>query len=246
MSNEETGMKLKQTYKKLFLTIAILSIAAPGISTAQSEDGQYIVIVGAPTAGKSTNSKWISKTYVIPWLNIGELVEAEVVAASKSRKSASMQHKRGAASNQRYQNSRKALEKLKNGELISNGSLNAIVASEVLSYEAKDGFILDGYPMTVPQAEFLDSILDARGISPLKVIYLNIPDELSLERMKERGRADYKRGFGEERLRQFRSMIGPLVEYYGEESVHEIDATQSKSEIMAEINTVLLKKAAPD
>jgi adenylate kinase family enzyme len=213
MSDEETGMKLKQTYKKLFLTIAILSIAAPGISAAQSEDGQYIVIVGAPTAGKSTNSKWISKDYVIPWLNIGELVEAEVVAASKSRKSASMQHKRGAASNQRYQNSRKALEKLKNGELIS---------------------------------EFLDSILDARGISPLKVIYLNIPDELSLERMKERGRADYKRGFGEERLRQFRSMIGPLVEFYGEESVNEIDATQSKSEIMTEINTVLLKKAAPD
>jgi len=234
-------MKLMQTCKKIFLTIAILSIAVPGISAAQSGDGQYIVIVGAPTAGKSKNSKWIAKEYAIPWLNIGKLVEAEVEKASKSRKSASMQHKRGAASNQRYQNSRKALEQLKNGELINDDSLNAIVASEVLSYEAKDGFILDGYPMTVPQAEFLDSILDARGISPLKVIYLNIPDELSLERMKERGRADYKRGFGEERLRQFRSMIGPLVEYYGEESVHEIDATQSKSEIAAEINSVLLK-----
>ncbi len=239
-------MKLKQTFKKIFLAITVLSIVAPGISAAQSEDGQYIVIVGAPTAGKSKNSKWISKTYVIPWLNIGNLVEAEVEKASKSRKSASMQHKRGAASNQRHQNSRKALEKLKNGELISDDSLNAIVASEVLSYEAKNGFILDGYPMTVAQAEFLDSILDARGMSPLKVIYLNIPDELSLERMKERGRADYKRGFGEERLRQFRSMIGPLIEYYGEESILEIDATQSKSEIMAEINTVLLKKAAPD
>jgi hypothetical protein len=61
MKNKETAMKLMQTFKKIFLTIAILSIAVPGISAAQSGDGQYIVIVGAPTAGKSKNSKWISK-----------------------------------------------------------------------------------------------------------------------------------------------------------------------------------------
>jgi len=84
--------------------------------------------------------------------------------------------------------------------------------------EAGNGLILDGYPMTVEQAEFLDALLEARGISGLKVIYLNVPDEVSLDGMKASGKSEYKSSISKERLRIFRAMIGPLAGYYGEDT----------------------------
>jgi adenylate kinase len=117
-----------------------------------------------------------------------------------------------------------AIAKLEAGELVSGDTLNAIVASEVLSNKASGGFVLDGYPMTAEQAEFLDSIMEIREMAPLKVIYLNVPDEVALQRMKARGRADDQSTIGKERLCVFNSMIGPLVEYYGQDMVAEIDA----------------------
>jgi adenylate kinase family enzyme len=57
--------------------------------------------------------------------------------------------------------------------------------------------------------------------------------------MKKRGRSDDKSGIRDERLRIFRTMIGPLLDYYGEEMVSEIDGTQSRSEIATEIAQLL-------
>jgi adenylate kinase len=233
-------VELKSVIKLIVAAFAVFSIAAPVIAAAQSEDGIYIAILGAPAAGKSRQGKRISNDFGIPRFDLGDVLQDLVEDASKKgSQSASARHKRSAASAQRYQRARKALEKLKAGELVSDDSLNAIVASVVLSAEASNGFILDGYPMTVAQAEFLDSILDTQGITSLKILYLNIPDEESLKRMSERDRADYKRGFGEERLRSFRTMIGPIVDYYGEETVLEIDATRSEQTIADEINSWL-------
>ena len=235
-------MKLEQTLKLIIPVIAIFSIGAPGILTAQSEEGHYLVIVGAPKSGKSHNSEWMSKAYDIPWINVGDALQAEVEKESKKhRYSASTQHKRGASSARRSQRNREAYEKLKNGELVSNDSLNAIVAAKVLSGDAGAGFILDGYPMTVEQAEFLDSILEARGISPLKVIYLKVSDEESIKRMKSSGKDKYKGGVGEDRLRIFRSMIIPIVDYYGEDTLFEIDAARDNSAISADIVSVMEK-----
>jgi len=233
-------VKLKSAIKLTVAAFAVLSIAAPALAAAQSEDGLYIAILGAPAAGKSRQGKRISNSFGIPRFDLGDVLQDLVEEASKKgSQSASARHKRSAASAQRYQRAREALEKLKAGELVSDDSLNALVASVVLSAEASNGFVLDGYPMTVAQAEFLDSILDTQGITSLKVLYLNIPDEESLKRMSERNRADYKRGFGEERLRSFRTMIGPIFDYYGDKTVIEIDATRSEQAIANEISSLL-------
>lgn len=233
-------MKLSHSYKIIVTAAALIFAGAPIISAAQSDAGPYIVMIGTPASGKSVNSELISKTYDIPWVNVREMLLAEVKKESKKgRSTAAMAHKRGAASSKRKQSYKAAVAKLEAGELINDDSLNALVASEILSPKASGGFILDGYPMTVDQAEFLDSILELRQMIPLTVIYLNIPDEVALQRMKERGRSDDKRDIGKDRLRIFNSMIGPLVDYYGEEIVNEIDATKSKAEIAAEIANIL-------
>lgn len=227
--------------KILAVIIAIIFSVSPAISNAQTGEGPFIVMIGTPAAGKSVNSEMISRIYGIPWLNVREELLKEVSKEAKkgSGAHASRSHKRGAASSKRNQSIKAAVAKLEAGELVSDDSLNALVATEVLSSNAAGGFILDGYPMTVEQAEFLDSILELRGMTPLTVIYLNIPDEIALQRMKERGRVDDKSGMGEDRLRLFHSSIGSLFDYYGEGTVNSIDATQSQAVIASEIAKVL-------
>jgi adenylate kinase len=234
-------MKLQHTLKIFVAGIALVFGGALATSAAQAEEGPFIVILGTPAAGKASNSEMISRAHSIPWVNIREELLEEV---SKEAKKGSSAHafsgsKRGAASLKRRQSMKAAIAKLEAGELVSDDSLNALVATELLSSNAAGGFILDGYPMTVAQAEFLDSLLELRGVSPLKLIYLSIPDEVSQQRMKERGRADDKGKIGAERLRIFHSMVGPLLDYYGEDAVDEIDATQSNAAVAREIAKVL-------
>ena len=235
-------MKLQHSLRFLVTTLVIIFTATPTISMAQSEGGHYIVITGTPASGKATNSEMLSKTHNIPWINIREEIIKDVKKeAKKGSNTAALQHKRVAASSRRMKALKAAVAKLEAGELVSDDSLNALVATEVLSASAAGGFILDGYPMTVAQAEFLDSLLELRDMSPLKVIYLKLPDEVSVQRMKERGRKDDKKNIGKERLRIFNSMIGPLVEYYGTDVVNEIDATKSEAEVAIELASILAK-----
>jgi adenylate kinase family enzyme len=239
----ETRMKLKQTLKLILAVIVILSLIVPGMAVADSDDGKFIVILGAPGSGKSANNKWLSDAYDIPWINLREVVSAEVQqeARKQGRNSASTaSHKRGANTQKRHENTRKALDKLLAGELVSNDSLNAFVASQVLSSKASKGFILDSYPVTPEQASFLDSILDARNIEGLQVIYLDVSDEVALERLKAEGKAKFKRSFAQERIDAFQSLIDPVVDYYGD-ALQTIDANKDPSEVTAEIAAALEK-----
>ena len=190
-------MKLKNHLKTAMASLLVLALGAPAIAAAQSEEGPFIVMIGTPAAGKSVNSDLLSKTYDIPWINVRETLMKEVKKeVKKTGSSAASQHKRGASSSKRKNAMKQAIAKLEAGELVSGDSLNALIASEILSGKSSGGFILDGYPMTVEQAEFLDSMLEIRGMTPLRVIYLNIPDDVALQRMKERGREDDKRDIG--------------------------------------------------
>jgi len=233
-------MKLKHIFGTAVVAITVLALGVPGIAVAESGDGPFIVMIGTPASGKSSNSEMLAKAHGIPWINVREELLAEVKKESKKgRSTAATQHKRGAASTKRRQSMEAAVAKLEAGELVSDDSLNAFIATEILSPKASGGFILDGYPMTVAQAEFLDSILELREMTPLSVIYLNISDDLAMQRMKERGRDDDKKSIGKERVRIFRTMIGPLVDYYGADAVNEIDASPSQAVIAAEIAQAL-------
>jgi len=239
----ETQMKLKQTLKLVITAIFISSLSVPGMALADSHEGKFIVVLGAPGSGKSTNSKFIAETFGIPWINLREVVYAEVEkeAKKKGRGSASTaSHKRGANTQKRHEDTREALNKLKAGELISNDSLNAFVASQVLSSEAARGFVLDSYPYTADQAEFLDAIMDAANLEGLQVIYLDVSDEVALERLKAQGKAEYNRTFAKERVDAFQSMIGPVIYYY-EDSLQTIDANQDPSAVTAAVAAALQK-----
>jgi adenylate kinase len=236
-------MNPQQTFKLIFAAIVISLLSFPTITVADSANGKYIVVLGAPGSGKTTNGKWISEAYDIPWINLRDIIYKEVKKEAKKqgRSSASAaSHKRGANTQKRHENTRKALDKLMAGELVSDDSLNAFAASQVLSSKASKGFILDSYPITLDQARFLDSILDAADIEGLQVIYLDVSDEVALERLKAEGKAKFKQSFAQERINAFRSLAGPVLYYYGD-VLRTIDANQEPSAVTAAIAAALEK-----
>ena len=114
----ETRIKLNQTLKLIFAAIIISSLSVPGMAFSDTDDGKFILVLGAPGSGKSANSKWLSEAYDIPWINIREVVSAEVQdeARKQGRSSASTtSHKRGANTQKRHENTRRALDKLMAG-----------------------------------------------------------------------------------------------------------------------------------
>ena len=240
----KTQKKLKQALKLMLTVIVIASLNVPGMAVADSHDGKYIVVLGAPGSGRSTNIKWISEAYGIPWINLREVVYEEVrqEAQKLNRRTATItaSHKRGGYTQHRNRNTKNALERLIAGELVTDDSLNAFVASQIFSSKAAKGFILDSYPVTIDQATFLDSLLDARGIEGLQVIFLDVSDEVALERLKARGKAEFKRSFASERITAFRSIAAAVVYYYGD-SLQTIDANMEPSAVTAAIATALEK-----
>ena len=177
-------MRIKHLTTPLALAIAMLCTVAVPVAAAETADEHYIVMLGAPGAGKSTNSEKLAAKHGIPWVEVGEIVEDAVAKTDAQDKSVSKRQRgpskiRRSYHSQRSQKTESALKKLQAGELVDDDSLNILVAAELLSSTASKGFILDGYPMTVQQAAFLDSLLAAKNHGPLDVIYLNVPDDVA-------------------------------------------------------------------
>jgi len=222
--------------------VFLLFAVGPGDVIAEEGTGPYLVMIGAPKAGKTSSGKYISKNYGVPTINVMKVLQKEIARASEAKSppgSKKPGSRRSNAWNERNKSMKAALKKLENGELVADDVLNASVLSRLLQDDCKNGFVLDGYPGSVEQAAYLDGLLATLGVDSLKVIVLDIPDDVALERMSERGRADDKGGFAEARLTLFRSSIGPILEFYQGDNLYIVDANKDRSEVQAEIDRIL-------
>ena len=221
----------------LGIIVSSLSCATlAGEATTSGSKGPFVVMIGAPGSGKSVNSAFISKKYGIPAIDVGNLLQNEIVEASRAQHASGRpDDRRRRARAKRSANINEAMAKLKAGELVSDESLNASILTRILKADARNGFVLDGYPGSAAQAEFLDALLSVQNVQSLKIIYLEVSDEVALSRMKARGRADDKHGFDKERLKQFRVQLSPILEYYDDFGLHRIDASKDISMVQKEI-----------
>ena len=238
-------MFAKRHRSKLFTLPLAMALAVIGlVSEAPAEEGTgpYLVLIGAPKAGKTSSGKYISKNYGVPTIDVLKVMQDEIANASEAKSppgSKKPGSRRSNAWNERNKSMKAALKKLENGELVADDVLNASVLSRLLQEDCKNGFVLDGYPGSVEQAAYLDGLLATLGVDSLKVIVLDIPDEVALERMAERGRADDKGGFAEPRLTLYRSGIGPILEFYQGDNLYIVDANKDRPEVQAEIDDIL-------
>lgn len=232
--------KIKLLALPLILALSVFGMADEAIGEEGS--GPYLVLIGAPKAGKTSSGKYISGKYGVPTINVMKVLQKEITKASEAKSppgSKKPGSRRSNAWNERNKSMKAALKKLENGELVGDDVLNASVLARLLQDDCRDGFILDGYPGSAEQAVYLDGLLATLGVDKLQVIVLDIPDEVSLERMAERGKARDKGGFAEARLALYRSSIGPILEYYQGDDLHIVDANKDKSEVQAEIDRIL-------
>ena len=163
-----------------------------------------LILLGPPGAGKGTQAQRLVETYGIPQLSTGDMLRAAVNAGTEIGKRA------------------KAV--MDAGELVSDEIVNAIVAERIEQADCARGFILDGYPRTLAQADATETMLAEHGLPLDAVIELVVDDKALVGRIVKRAeeakaagqlvRKDDNPEVFEERLREYYKKTAPLIGYY--------------------------------
>ena len=173
-----------------------------------------LLFLGAPGAGKGTQAELISKTNSFLHLSTGELLRKEIEINSSL--------------------GIKVKDIINKGELVSDQLVLEIVKKNL--DKANKGWILDGYPRNISQANSLNDVL-VKLNQPLEVVfYLDIPEKVLVERLLLRGRKDDNENTIKTRLDIYKKTTEPLIEYYRDLSLLEyIEADRDLKTISAEI-----------
>jgi adenylate kinase len=189
-----------------------------------------LVLLGPPGAGKGTQATRIVERFSIPQLSTGDMLR-EAVAE-------------GTASGLRVKHI------MDRGELVPDDVVVSVVAGRIDHSDAANGFILDGFPRTVAQAEALDQELAARGIRLDAVLELEVDEDALLDRI--RGRAEDAASRGEPvrrddnpevfktRLEVYREQTAPVTEYYRSRGLlNVVDGLQPIDAVTEQLATAL-------
>ena len=125
-----------------------------------------LILLGPPGAGKGTQAKFLVEAYGIPQLSTGDMLRAAVAKKTEV--------------------GMKAKAVMDAGKLVSDDIMNAIISERISMEDCKKGFILDGFPRTLDQADALYHMLDDKGMKVDKVLSLQLDDEALVERVSGR------------------------------------------------------------
>jgi len=156
-----------------------------------------VVFLGPPGAGKGTQAVRIAEKYNVPHISTGDILRAAVKEGTELGKLAKSYMDRG--------------------ELVPDEVIIGIIRERLSQPDVRErGFILDGFPRTLKQAEALDQMLAELNMPLDRVIYLNVDDEEIVKRLLARGRADDTEEVIRNRLKVYREQTAPLIDYYSE------------------------------
>jgi adenylate kinase len=181
-----------------------------------------LVLVGPPGAGKGTQAAVISGKLGVPHISTGDIFRANVGQGTPLGQQA-----------QQYMDA---------GELVPDEVTNAMVADRLAQPDARSGFLLDGYPRNVGQADVLAELLSASGAHLDAVVEIVVDTEHLLERLRARGqgRVDDAEDVIRHRLDVYASETAPLVDYYRALSLlRTVDGVGAVEDVSARILDVL-------
>lgn len=171
-----------------------------------------VVLLGPPGSGKGTQAQKLAENLGIPQISTGELFRHNIGAGTPLGLEA-----------KRY---------LDAGDLVPTDLTNALVDDRLNDEDAKDGFILDGFPRSVEQAEELRKMLDARSTRLDAVLDFKVSEDVLLDRLKDRGRADDTEDVILNRMKVYRDETAPLLDYYNAD-LKTVDAVGTVDEVFA-------------
>lgn len=184
-----------------------------------------IIIFGPPGAGKGTQANLISEEYDIPHLSTGEIFRSAIKNETPLGKEV------------------KAI--LDAGDLVPDEKVVGLVEEELKDDKYNDGYILDGFPRTVPQAKAYDAILEKKGKTLDAFLQLEVPQQELVDRILSRGegRSDDSPEKVKNRLAVYREETAPVLNHYKKQDVVEtIDGVGSIEEIFDRIKETLNNK----
>ncbi|MFD0365965.1 adenylate kinase [Nocardia sp. GCM10030253] len=153
-----------------------------------------VVLLGPPGAGKGTQAVLLSEKLGVPHISTGDLFRANI--------------------SQQTPLGREAQKYMDAGDLVPSDVTNRMVEARVAEPDAANGFVLDGYPRTVDQADALEKILADIDTKLDAVLCFVVAEDTVVGRMLARGRADDNEGVIRNRLRVYREETEPLLEHY--------------------------------
>ena len=183
-----------------------------------------IALFGPPCAGKGTQAKKIVEKYNLVHLSTGDMIRKEISEGTKLGQMA-----------QRIIN---------RGEFLSDEFVVKMIKNSISNSKEVNGFLFDGFPRTVVQAEMLDEMLETEGQLLKALFCIEVPFEnlksRMLERAKTEGRADDNETAIEQRFREYKSKTIPVANYYKEKGMHvNIPGNHPVDEVFSSISDVL-------
>jgi adenylate kinase len=211
--------------------------------------GAAVVMMGPPGAGKGTQAERFARAHGVPRISTGDILRDAVRAGTAV--------------------GRRARAGINRGELVDDETMVGIVRERLGWDDARAGFVLDGFPRTVGQAEALDALVHERGLGPLVVVDVVVPRaelvrRLAVRRICDRcganaapdavacgtcggdlvQRPDDDQRVVDERLRVYERSTRPLVEFYrGRPTFRTVDGAQSPDAVAAALEAVLAEVA---
>ncbi len=186
--------------------------------------GMDLVLLGPPGSGKGTQAAILSEKYRIPAISTGDVLRAQVDAGTPLGK--------------------RVKAYLDRGELVPDSLVVDLIQHRLSDPDTQQGFILDGFPRTVPQAEALDGMLAALDRPLDAVLYLQVDPQAVRERLGQRHRGDDQQGVIDHRLDVFLQQTAPLISYYqAQGKLKLIDGAQPPEAVAASIDEVIRRLA---
>jgi adenylate kinase len=179
-----------------------------------------LVLLGAPGSGKGTQATRLKEHLQVPHISTGDLLRAEVAAGSKL--------------------GLEAKEIMARGDLVSDEILLGMLEDRFSREDTRGGFILDGYPRNLAQADALDTLMERIGQPMDCAVQLEVPTEMLVERIagraKAEGRADDSPESVRKRLQVYESQTAPVVGFYRQHGkLSVVDGVGSLDEVFSRI-----------
>lgn len=176
--------------------------------------GKGLLFLGAPGSGKGTQAQILAESLHIPHISTGDMLREAIANQTELGE--------------------KAKTYMDKGELVPDELILGLIKERLSQTDAQNGWILDGFPRNVPQAEFLDQLLVEIDHKTKWVINLDVADEAIIQRLLLRGRADDTEETIRNRLVVYQEKTAPLIAYYQEQGKLQIIDGDRAPELITE------------